>query len=31
VQVDATLMQQYSDEMAAAANQPLPDEDDADL
>lgn len=28
VQVDAQLMQQYDNEMAAAAAQPLPEEDD---
>ncbi|KAF9886863.1 GTP-binding nuclear protein gsp1/Ran [Aspergillus nanangensis] len=31
VQVDANLMKTYNDEMIAAAAQPLPDEDDADL
>lgn len=31
VQVDHAQLEEYRKEMDAAANQPLPDEDDADL
>lgn len=31
VQVDEAVLKQYQEEMAQAADMPLPDEDDADL
>lgn len=31
VQVDQAVLEQYQKEMEQAANQPLPDEEDADL
>jgi len=31
VQVDQAVLEQYQKEMEAAANMPLPDEDDTDL
>lgn len=31
MQVDEALLKQYDEEMQAAANAPLPDEDDPDL